>query len=168
MGAEEHRKQAEDQGSVALAIVTVSDTRTPETDGSGKLIRELAEADGHSVAGYRIVKDEPGEVAQALEDFTAGPAQAILFNGGTGISRRDRTYDVISRALEKELSGFGEIFRMLSYQEVGAAAMLSRATAGIYRGKVVISMPGSTNAVRLAMDKLVLPEIRHLVWELVR
>jgi len=168
MGAEEHRKQAEGQGSVTLAIVTVSDTRTPETDGSGKLIRELAEADGHSVAGYRIVKDEPGEVAQALEDFTAGPAQAILFNGGTGISRRDRTYDVISRALEKELSGFGEIFRMLSYQEVGAAAMLSRATAGIYRGKVVISMPGSTNAVRLAMDKLVLPEIRHLVWELVR
>jgi molybdenum cofactor biosynthesis protein B len=168
MGAEEHRKEAEGQGSVTLAIVTVSDTRTPETDGSGKLIRELAEADGHTVAGYRIVKDEPGEVAQALEDFAAGTAQAILFNGGTGISRRDRTYDVISRALEKELSGFGEIFRMLSYQEVGAAAMLSRATAGIYRGKVVISMPGSTNAVRLGMDKLVLPEIRHLVWELVR
>lgn len=168
MSAEEHRKLAEGQGSVALAIVTVSDTRTPETDASGKLIRERAEADGHTVTGYRIVKDEPAEVAQALDDFAAGPAQAILFNGGTGVSRRDRTYDVISRALEKELPGFGELFRMLSYDEIGAAAMLSRATAGIYRGKLVVSMPGSSNAVRLAMEKLVLPEIRHLIWELVR
>ncbi len=168
MPAEEHRQQAEGQGSVALAIVTVSDTRTPETDGSGKLIRELAEAAGHSVASYRIVKDEPDEVAQALHDFAAGPARVILFNGGTGISRRDRTYDVISQALDKELPGFGELFRMLSYAEIGAAAMLSRATAGIYGDKVVISMPGSSNAVRLAMEKLVLPDLRHILWELVR
>ena len=111
---------------------------------------------------YRIVKDEPAAVSQVLT------LRHILFNGGTGVSRRDRTYDVISRTLEKELTGFGEIFRMLSYQEIGAAAMLSRATAGIYRGKLVVSMPGSSNAVRLAMQKLILPEIRHIIWELVR
>ncbi len=133
MGAEDHRKQAEAQGSVAIAIVTVSDTRTEETDKSGQAIRELAEAAGHAIVDYRIVKDEPDEVARALDDFAAGRAQLIIFNGGTGISRRDRTYDVISQRLEKELPGFGEIFRMLSYEEIGAAAMLSRATAGVYR-----------------------------------
>lgn len=168
MGADDHRKQAESQGAVSIAIVTVSDTRTPETDTSGQLIRELSEAAGHVIVGYRIVKDEPDEVARALDDFADGPAQLIIFNGGTGISRRDRTYDVISRRLEKELRGFGEIFRMLSYEQIGAAAMLSRATAGVYEGKVVVSTPGSTNAVRLAMEKLILPEIQHLSWELVR
>lgn len=168
MSAGEHRRQAQSQGRVALAIVTVSDTRTPETDASGKLIRSLAEGAGHVVVDYRIVQDEPEQVAQALEDFAGGSAQLIVFNGGTGISRRDRTYDVISRALEKTLPGFGEIFRMLSYQEVGAAAMLSRATAGVYREKVVVSVPGSPNAVQLAMEKLILPEIQHLAWELVR
>ena len=100
--------------------------------------------------------------------FTAGTARLIIFNGGTGISQRDRTYDVISRRLEKELPGFGELFRMLSFQEVGAAAMLSRATAGVYRGTVIFSTPGSPNAVQLAMEKLILPEIQHLAWELVR
>lgn len=168
MGAEDHRKQAEAQGSVSIAIVTVSDTRTPETDKSGQTIRELAEGAGHSIVDYRIVKDEPDEVVRALEDFAAGTAQLIIFNGGTGISRRDRTYDVISKRLEKELRGFGEIFRMLSYEEIGAAAMLSRATAGVYKDRVIVSTPGSTNAVRLAMERLILPEIRHLAWELVR
>jgi molybdenum cofactor biosynthesis protein B len=168
MVPEEHRRQAQGQGSVPLAVVTVSDTRTPETDVSGRLIRELAEAAGHAVVGYRIVKDEPDQVAAALDEFSAGPARLILFNGGTGIGRRDRTYDVISQALEKTLPGFGELFRMLSYQEIGAAAMLSRATAGVYRGKVVVSTPGSPNAVRLAMEKLILPEMQHLAWELVR
>jgi molybdenum cofactor biosynthesis protein B len=168
MGADEHRRQAQAQGSVAIAIVTVSDTRTEETDKSGQVIRELAEAAGHTVVDYRIVKDEPEEVAGALDDFAEGQAQLIIFNGGTGIGRRDRTYDVISGKLEKELPGFGEIFRMLSYDEIGAAAMLSRATAGVYRERVVVSTPGSTGAVRLAMEKLVLPEIQHLAWELVR
>ncbi len=168
MPAEDHRRQAESQGAISLAVVTVSDTRTPETDTSGKLIHDLANAAGHLVVDYRIVQDEPDQVARALEDFAAEPGQLIVFNGGTGISRRDRTYDVISKALEKTLPGFGEIFRMLSYQEVGAAAMLSRATAGVYRGKAVISIPGSPNAVRLAMEKLILPEIQHLAWELVR
>ncbi len=168
MGAEEHRRKAEEQGAVPIAIVTVSDTRTTETDESGRLIRALAEAAGHRISDHRIVKDEPEQVMQALEECAAGEARLIIFNGGTGISRRDRTYDVISKALEKPLPGFGELFRMLSYQEVGAAAMLSRATAGVYRGKVVVSTPGSPNAVRLALEKLILPEIRHLAWELVR
>ena len=167
--SEEHRRQAEEEkGSIAFAIVTVSDTRTPETDRSGQTIRQMAEAGGHQVVAYRIVHDEPDEVAAALEDFSGSGAQVIVFNGGTGVSKRDRTYDVLSRALEKELPGFGEIFRMLSYDEVGAAAMLSRATAGTYRGCAVISMPGSSNAVRLAMEKLILPEIQHLAWEITR
>ncbi|MBK8795670.1 molybdenum cofactor biosynthesis protein B [Caldilinea sp.] len=168
MSSEAHRKAAQSQGRVPLEIVTVSDTRTPETDVSGKLIRELAEAAGHDIVDYRIVKDEPDEVLRVLNDFAAGPARLIIFNGGTGIGRRDRTYDVISRVIEKPLPGFGEIFRMLSYEQVGAAAMLSRATAGVYRDKVVFSTPGSPNAVQLAMEKLILPEIQHLAWELVR
>jgi molybdopterin adenylyltransferase len=168
MSAQEHRAKASTQGSVPFAVVTVSDTRTPETDTSGQLIRTLAEAAGHTIVDYRIVKDEPEQVAQALADFASGAARLIVFNGGTGISRRDRTYDVISKALEKTLTGFGEIFRMLSYEQVGAAAMLSRATAGIYRERVVMSIPGSPQAVQLAMEKLILPEIQHLAWELTR
>jgi molybdenum cofactor biosynthesis protein B len=168
MGASDHRAQATSQGDVPIAIVTVSDTRTPENDISGQLIRTLVEAGGHRVVGYRIVRDEPDEVQAALDDFCGGEARLVIFNGGTGISRRDRTYDVISRALEKPLPGFGEIFRLLSYQEVGAAAMLSRATAGVYRDRVVFSTPGSPNAVRLAVEKLILPEIQHLAWELIR
>ncbi len=167
MGAQDHREAA-GQGPVPIAIVTVSDTRTPETDESGQLIRTLAEGAGHEIVDYRIVKDEPEQVLAALQEFAAGEARLIIFNGGTGIGRRDRTYDVISKALEKTLPGFGEIFRMLSYQEVGAAAMLSRATAGVYQGKVVFSTPGSPNAVRLAVEKLILPEAQHLAWELVR
>jgi molybdenum cofactor biosynthesis protein B len=166
--ADFHRQQATSQGSVPLAIVTVSDTRTPETDSSGQIIRTLAETAGHQIVDYRIVKDEPEQVAQALNDFAAGTARLIIFNGGTGISQRDRTYDVISKLLEKTLPGFGEIFRMLSYEQVGAAAMLSRATAGVYRNRVIISTPGSPDAVRLALEKLILPEIQHLAWELIR
>jgi molybdenum cofactor biosynthesis protein B len=168
MSATDHRQHAAAQGSVPIAIVTVSDSRTPETDTSGKLIRSLAEAAGHVVVDYRLVKDEPEQVRQALEDFAAGGARLIIFNGGTGISQRDRTYDVISKMLEKTLPGFGELFRMLSYEQVGAAAMLSRATAGVYRSRVVFSTPGSPDAVRLAMEKLILPEIQHLAWELIR
>lgn len=166
--ADLHRSHATSQGRVPIAIVTVSDTRTPETDTSGQLIRSLAEAAGHQIVEHRIVKDEPDQVGQALTECAAGPARLIIFNGGTGISQRDRTYDVISKQLEKTLPGFGEIFRMLSYEQVGAAAMLSRATAGVYRNRVVFSTPGSPDAVRLAMEKLILPEIQHLAWELVR
>ncbi|HAJ35334.1 MAG TPA: molybdenum cofactor biosynthesis protein [Chloroflexi bacterium] len=168
LSSELHRQAATGQGSVPIAIVTVSDTRTPETDVSGRLIRELAEAAGHTIVGYRIVKDEPEQVLAALDDLAGGQARLIIFNGGTGIGRRDRTYDVIQRMLEKPLPGFGELFRMLSYEQVGAAAMLSRATAGVYRDKIVFSTPGSPNAVQLALEKLILPEIQHLAWELIR
>lgn len=169
MSAQEHKEQAAaSYQSVAIAIVTVSDTRTAETDRSGQAIRALAEEMGHRVVDYRIVKDEPDAVQAALEDFSRGAAQMIIFNGGTGVSRRDQTYDVLARSLEKELPGFGELFRMLSYAEIGSAAMMSRATAGIFRGCAVISLPGSTNAVRLAMKELILPEIRHLAWEMTR
>lgn len=168
MGVTDHHAQSAGQGAVPLAIVTVSDTRTPQTDVSGQTIRDLVTAAGHVVVDYRIVKDEPDQVLQALEDFSAGPARIIIFNGGTGIGRRDRTYDVISKSLEKTLPGFGEIFRLLSFQEIGAAAMLTRATAGVYRDKVIFSTPGSPHAVRLAVEKLILPEIQHVAWELIR
>ncbi|MBC6938211.1 MAG: MogA/MoaB family molybdenum cofactor biosynthesis protein [Chloroflexi bacterium] len=168
MGAQEHRQKA-GRGPVTVAIVTVSDTRTPESDENRRYIeRRMAEL-GHTVAAYRLIKDEPDQVAAVLDELAAAlGVQIILFNGGTGISPRDTTYDVISRYLEKTLPGFGELFRMFSYQEVGAAAMFSRATAGIYRGTLVFSMPGSPNAVQVALEKLILPEINHLAWEVAR
>ncbi len=168
MGTAAHREYA-GHGPVTVAIVTVSDSRTPETDSNGIFLRERLTALGHRVAGYRIIKDEPDQVLAALQEMAAiEGVQLILFNGGTGIAPRDTTFDVLSRALEKTLPGFGELFRMLSYQEVGAAAMLSRATAGTYRGKVVFSTPGSPNAVEVALEKLILPEINHLAWEVAR
>ena len=132
MGAVDHRRQAADHGSVSLAIVTVSDTRTPDTDENGLYLRQTFEGLGHIIAGSAIVKDEPEQVARVLDDMVALPdVRIVIFNGGTGIAPRDTTYDVIARKLEKTLPGFGEIFRMLSYEQVGAAAMLSRATAGV-------------------------------------
>ncbi len=168
MGTPDHRELAGNQ-PVTIAIVTVSDTRTPETDVNRQFIERRMTELGHHVAAYRLIKDEPDQVAAALEELAALPdVQLILFNGGTGISPRDTTFDVISRMLEKPLPGFGELFRMLSYQEVGAAAMLSRATAGVYKKTLVFSMPGSPNAVQVALEKLILPEINHLAWEVVR
>jgi molybdenum cofactor biosynthesis protein B len=168
MGTAAHREYA-GHDPVTVAIVTVSDSRTPETDTNRHFIERLVQELGHIVAAYRIIKDEPDQVAAALEEMVAIPeVRIVLFNGGTGISPRDTTFDVISRMLEKTLPGFGEIFRMLSYQEVGAAAMLSRATAGVYKKTLVFSMPGSPNAVQVALEKLILPEINHLAWEVVR
>jgi molybdenum cofactor biosynthesis protein B len=163
----EHRAAAPER--VGCAIVTVSDTRTPETDKSGALMRERLEAAGHLIVGYTIVKDEPPQIVGTLERFASQPdCQAILFNGGTGIAQRDTTFDVIAGRLEKTLVGFGELFRMLSYEQIGAAAMLSRATAGVYRGRLVFSTPGSSNAVALAMDKLIAGELAHLVYEVTK
>jgi len=167
-GADEHREKA-GKGPVTVAIVTVSDSRTPETDQNRKYIESRMAELGHIVAAYRLIKDEPDQVAAVLEELTAMPeVRIVLFNGGTGISPRDTTYDVISRYLQKTLPGFGELFRMFSYQEVGAAAMFSRATAGVYNGTLVFSMPGSPNAVNVALEKLIIPEINHLAWEIVR
>lgn len=167
-GAEEHRQRA-GQGTVMVAIVTVSDTRTPETDVNRTYLEARFAELGHFVSAYRLIKDEPDQVSAVLDELTGMPdVRLVLFNGGTGISPRDTTFDVISRKLEKPLPGFGELFRMLSYSEVGAAAMLSRATGGVYHGTLVFSVPGSPNAVEVAVEKLILPEINHLAWEIVR
>lgn len=163
-----HRAQASAQGPVTVAIVTVSDSRTPETDTNAAYLREQIVSDGHLVGEYRLIKDDPDQVADVLDELAAGDARLILFNGGTGIAPRDRTFDALSRKLEKTLPGFGELFRMLSYEQVGAAAMLSRATAGVYRNTVIISTPGSPAAVQLAWEKLIAPEIAHLAWEVIR
>jgi molybdenum cofactor biosynthesis protein B len=167
--SQQHREiAAERVRIVPFAIVTVSDTRTPETDTNGQYLRAEIAALGHPLAGYRIIKDEPEQVLNALGEFVGSDARLILLNGGTGIAPRDTTYDVLSRQLEKTLTGFGELFRMLSYEQVGAAAMLSRATAGVYRNTVVFSTPGSHAAVRLAWEKLIRPELHHLAWEVIR
>lgn len=164
----QHKITAAQQGPVAVAIVTVSDSRTPDTDENAAYLREQISAAGHQVIAYRLIKDEVDQVSEVLEELIMTEARVILFNGGTGISPRDRTFDALSRKLEKTLPGFGELFRMLSYEQVGAAAMLSRATAGVYRNKVIISTPGSPAAVQLAWEKLIAPEIQHLAWEIVR
>jgi molybdenum cofactor biosynthesis protein B len=164
----QHKETAKQQGPVAVAIITVSDTRTPETDVNARYLREQIEGAGHRVTAYRLIKDEPAQVADVLDELASGEARILLWNGGTGIAPRDTTYDVLARKLEKTLPGFGELFRMFSYDQVGASAMLSRATAGVYRGKVVLSTPGSPAAVRLAWEKLIGPELEHLAWEVVR
>jgi len=165
----EHKRKAAERGPVQVAVVTVSDTRTEETDVNGRYLEAALDASGDRLHSRRIVRDEVAQVEAALEELAADPdAQVILFNGGAGISRRARTFDALSRKLEKELPGFGELFRMLSYEQVGSAAMLSRAAGGVYRGKVVFSTPGSPAAVRLAWEKLIAPELQHLAWELVR
>jgi len=163
-----HRSAAAGGGPVPVAIVTVSDSRTPDTDVNGNYLRRAVAAAGHRVVDYRLLPDEPDRVAAVLDELAAGDARVILFNGGTGISRRDTTFDVLNHRLEKVLPGFGELFRMLSWQQVGAAAMLSRATAGVYRGVVVFSTPGSPKAVELAWENLIAPELTHVAWEVWR
>lgn len=163
----EHKAHA--PKSVGCFVLTISDTKTPETDTSGRLIRELLEKAGHAVKGWAIVKDEPAEVQAVVREQCAAPGvQAIILTGGTGITSRDSTFEAVEAMLEKRLTGFGELFRFLSYQEVGAAAMLSRAQAGVCQGRVVFSLPGSPNACRLAVEKLILPELGHLVREVSR
>lgn len=175
MGYQDHKAQA-GQRAVACAVITCSDSRTPEDDESGLLIRTLLESHGHTHPYHAIAKDDPAQIRSLLADLTARPdIQAIILNGGTGVSRRDNTFDAVAASLTKTLPGFGELFRMLSYQTIGSGALLSRATAGIIvtpppnpRHIVVFSIPGSPNAVELAMTKLILPELSHLVWETIR
>ena len=153
--------------SVNCAIITVSDSRSAANDLSGQEIRRLLEAAGHTVGYYAIVRDEPGQVRGQIYQIEANTTcQVILVNGGTGISRRDRTYEAVDGLLDKRLDGFGELFRMLSFESIGPGAMLSRAVGGVYAGRVVFCMPGSTDAVQLAMTRLILPELGHLVSEL--
>jgi molybdenum cofactor biosynthesis protein B len=166
--SDQHRAAAAREGPVSIAIVTVSDSRTPETDTNAAWLRERIAAAGQLEAAYRLIPDDPRRLAAVLDELCRGNARIILFNGGTGISRRDSTYDALAAKLEKTIPGFGELFRMLSWEQVGSASMLSRATAGVYRGKVVISTPGSPAAVQLAWDRLILPELSHLAWEVAR
>jgi molybdopterin adenylyltransferase len=157
--------------SVACAVITVSDSRwqslaraeVPDEDRSGALIQALLRGAGHSILHYQVLPDEPAAIQKILQQFAKDRlVQAVIFNGGTGIAPRDTTYDAIVGLLEKELYGFGEIFRALSYAEIGSRAIASRATAGIYGQMVVFSLPGSTAAVALGMEKLILPELVHL------
>jgi molybdopterin adenylyltransferase len=153
--------------TVNCAAITVSDTRNAETDRSGELIKQLLLDAGHLVGDYEIVKDEPMQIREQMENLgRRADLDVLIFNGGTGIAPRDTTYDAIASLLEKQLPGFGELFRWLSYQEIGSRAMASRAIAGIYQNKLVFSLPGSTNAVKLALETLILPELVHLVTQL--
>jgi len=152
--------------SVRCYVITISDTRTEETDTAGRAIAELLRGAGHQVVGRTIVKDDPGFVRGAIERQLADPnVQAVITTGGTGISSRDSTYEAVSALLWKRLDGFGELFRMLSYEQIGSAAVLSRACAGLVAGRVVVALPGSEAAVRLAMERLLIPELGHLVRE---
>ena len=165
MSVAEH--QAKGKKSVGCWVVTVSDTRDESTDQSGQLIKSLLAEKGHQLCGYHIVRDEPTQIESLLQEALARrDVDAVLVNGGTGIAPRDATYEVVSRLLDKKLDGFGEIFRFLSYQEIGSAAIMSRAVAGSAKGKVLISLPGSKGAVELAMRRLVLPELGHMVSQL--
>src|SRR5262249_36575618 len=145
--------------SIGCFVLTVSDTRTEQTDASGRAIAELLSAAGHRVIGRTIVKDEPDAVRDTvIQQLADRTVSVVITTGGTGITSRDTTFETISGLLDKRLDGFGELFRMLSYEEIGSAAMMSRATAGLARGGIVIALPGSEAAVRLAMSKLIIPE----------
>jgi molybdopterin adenylyltransferase len=153
---------------VSAFVVTCSDSRDPARDESGRVLREALEAEGHTVSGYKLIPDEPEAIRATLAEARETGARAILFTGGTGIGRRDSTVETLQALFDKTLPGFGELFRMLSYQEIGSPAMMSRATAGTYQGMILFALPGSPQAVRLGMHKLILPELGHAVRELTR
>ncbi|GAA0493494.1 molybdenum cofactor biosynthesis protein MoaB [Salinibacillus aidingensis] len=166
MGVHDHRKSSPE--NVQCAIITVSDTRTEETDNSGKLIKDLLEENQHKWVDYQILKDDYSSIQDTIRDLARREdVHTLLLNGGTGISARDTTYEAVRDLLDKEMPGFGELFRMLSYQkDIGSAAILSRAIGGIYQNTAVFSMPGSSGAVKLAMKDLILPEITHVRHEI--
>jgi molybdopterin adenylyltransferase len=164
---QEHQAQGAKFGPLGFAVITMSDSRSVETDTSGRFIQDAVAAAGHRTARYTLIKDDPQKITAELDAALADPSVAIIVtNGGTGISLRDNAYETIVARLDKRLDGFGELFRMLSYAEIGAAAMLSRAIGGVVGRKVVFSLPGSTKAVRLGMEKLILPQAGHLYFEL--
>jgi len=160
----EHKASA--PSIVRCFVITVSDTRTTDNDVSGDAIVDLLESAGHIVSGRTIVKDDPEAVRGTITRQIANPdVQVIITTGGTGITSRDSTFEAIAGLLQKRLDGFGELFRMLSYGQIGPAAMMSRACAGLVAGRIVVSLPGSEEAVRLALEKLVVPELGHLVQQ---
>ena len=160
----QHRRAAEGQ-TAACAVLTISDTRTPKTDTGGRLILEALEGAGHRIAHHQIVPDEPRLIQSQLAEWVEEGMDLIVTTGGTGIASRDTTIEVVERLLDKKLDGFGELFRMLSWEQVGAAAMLSRAVGGLVRETLLFALPGSPNAVHLALERLVVPELAHLLWE---
>ena len=163
--ADEHKSRV--PKSIGCMVITCSDTRTSDTDTSGQLIHKLLKEHGHNVAAYHVVKDEPTQIKDRIAEGLVNEAvHAIIINGGTGISKRDSTFEAVDAMLEKRLVGFGEIFRYLTYMEIGSPAIMSRATAGILNGRILFSTPGSENAVRLAMEKLILPELSHMIQQL--
>ncbi len=167
MTVEEHKARSAKQ--LVFAVLTVSDSRTEATDSGGKLARELIEAKGHAVLVSKIVKDEVDAIQATLREFlNSSTIDAIVLTGGTGISPRDRTYEAVSALLEIKLDGFGELFRHLSYGEIGTATILSRAIGGVAQGKAIFALPGSPKAVRLGLEKIILPEIGHILAELRR
>lgn len=152
---------------ISCAVVTISDTRTVETDRSGQIIQELLTQSGHKIGLYLIIPDQPEQIQSLLRQISdRGDLKVVIFNGGTGIAPRDNTYDALLPLFSKILPGFGELFRYLSYQEIGSRAIASRAIAGIYEDLLIFSLPGSTNAVKLALEKLIIPEISHLVSQM--
>ncbi|MCJ7464660.1 MAG: MogA/MoaB family molybdenum cofactor biosynthesis protein [Thermoplasmata archaeon] len=164
MSVEDHKSKA--PKSVNLAIITVSDTRTEADDSSGMAIADIMARAGHIIVRRAIVKDEVEEIQKALRELIEDTGvQAVVINGGTGIARRDVTLEAITPFQEKSIPGFGELFRVLSFNQVGSAAMMSRASAFVTEGKIVFCLPGSEKAVRLAVEKLIAPELGHMVWE---
>ena len=167
--ASHHEHKSRAPSSIGCVVITCSDTRTPETDTSGQRIMHMLKDAGHTVVAYHLVKDEPKKIKAAVKKATKDKrVLAIIINGGTGISRRDSTFETVDAMLEKRMDGFGEVFRYLTYKEIGSPAIMSRATAGIIKGRVLFSTPGSENAVQLSMEKLILPELGHLVRELTK
>jgi len=163
----EHKEHAPQ--SITCLVITCSDSRTSDTDTSGQLIANLLIENGHQVLHRLLIRDDPSEIKKVVASGSSDPhVQAIIINGGTGLSRRDSTFEAIDGLLEKRMDGFGELFRYLSYKEIGAPAMLSRATAGLVHGKILFSTPGSEAAVRLAMEQLILPELGHIIHELTK
>jgi len=163
----EHKATA--PATVGCYVVTVSDTRTEETDTGGRAIIELLTAAGHRVIGRSLVRDDPEQLRDAIGRQLANPdVQVVVTTGGTGITSRDCTFEAVSSMLWKRLEGFGELFRMLSYEQIGSGAIMSRAVAGTVAGRIIVSLPGSEGAVRLALEKLLIPELGHLVREATR
>ncbi|HEV8579894.1 MAG TPA: MogA/MoaB family molybdenum cofactor biosynthesis protein [Thermoanaerobaculia bacterium] len=164
MSAEQHRRAA--PGVLGFAVVTVSDSRSPEDDTSGDAIRNLISTSGHRIANSTLVRDDVAAIREAVRRSLALPeVDVVVATGGTGFSPRDLTLEAVRPLLERSVDGFGELFRMLSYEQVGAAAMLSRAAAGLIGAKAVFLLPGSPKAVALAMEKLILPEAAHLLGQ---
>ncbi len=167
MGYHEHKNLS--PVNIKAGILIISDTRSMSSDESGKLICRLLEENGHQLAGFNLIKNEGESIINAINAFTSDPQlQAVIASGGTGLSKRDITIETVSPLFEKKMEGFGELFRSLSYQEIGTGCIMSRAQAGVYCGKIVICLPGSLKAVKLAMEKIILPELGHMVREATR